>query len=102
MPAKLREVSSSDEEFDDYLDGPITSNFLSEDQTKLKPREIDVPKQDVGYPLASVAAFILACCIAHFLLVTQGFMGKAGIAKADSVADWLREFFAKYSIHYPE
>ncbi len=100
MPAKLQQLEDSDDELD--LDGPVTSNFLAGDQTQLSTRELTLnekPQTESLFSLAGVAAFILACSLAHFLLVTQGFMGKAGIQKADAIAEWIQKFFAKYSIH---
>ena len=69
MLAKLEHDES------DYdLDGPgVVSNFITQEHDTTVPRN----REEASYPLATVAAFIMACCIAHFLLKGMG-MAKLG------------------------
>jgi hypothetical protein len=107
----MQDTSQKEEEdydLDAVLDGPVISNFLSTEQETISPRELTFRKDEMriseepSYSVATVAAFILACCIAHFFLVTQGFMGTKGLAKMDAFAARVQEFFNKYSVHVPE
>ncbi|KAG8838603.1 hypothetical protein FRB91_011563 [Serendipita sp. 411] len=107
MTSKSQKKEINEEEdydLDAFLDEPPVSNFLSGDHESISPRELTFRKtepKESFYSFANVAAFILACCIAHFVLVTQGFMGKAGMAKADSIVAKIQEFFQKYTIELP-
>ncbi|KIM25384.1 hypothetical protein M408DRAFT_331157 [Serendipita vermifera MAFF 305830] len=105
----MPEITEVDEyDLDAALDGPVVSNFLEKDRETISPRELTFRKDEMhiseepAYPLATVAAFIMACCIAHWVLVTQGFLGKHGWEKLDNVVDSIQEFFTKHSITIPE
>jgi hypothetical protein len=106
QPDKVDE--DEDYDLDAALDGPVVSNFMSQEHESITPRELTFRKDELrvseepSYPLATVAAFIMACCIAHFLLVTQGFLGAKGLAKLDDFAARVQDFFNKHSIHVPE
>lgn len=97
-----------DYDIDAVLDEPAVSNFLSGDHETVSPRELTFRKDELGatdepgYSFTTVAAFILACCIAHFVLTTQGFLGARGMERLDTFATKVEEFFTKHSIHVPE
>ena len=103
-------MPAQDDEYDldAALDGPTVSNFLEKDRETISPRELTFRKDEMGlpeepsYPLATVVAFIMACCIAHWILVTQGFLGKSGWTKLDNIAESIQDFFTRHSITVPE
>lgn len=103
MP-KIEEVDDN-YDLDAALDETPVSNFLPQEYETISSRElrneIHSP-DDSGFSFTNVAAFILSCCIAHFLLVTQGFLGKDGWSKLDNVAEKVQEFFTKGAIQLPE
>ena len=107
MPDKLQ-AQEEDYDLDAALDGPVVSNFLEKDRENISPRELTFRKDEMGlpeepsYPLANVIAFIMACCLAHWILVTQGYMGKSGWTKLDGFVNSTQEFFARHSITIPE
>lgn len=108
MPDKLQPNEDDEYDLDAVLDEPPVSNFMSKDHETISPRELTFRKNELrvseepAFPLATVAAFIMACCLAHFILVTQGFLGTKGLEKLDGFAARVQDFFNKYSIHVPE
>ena len=107
-------LQAQEEEYDldAALDGPVVSNFLEKGRENISPRELtfrnDKPSllisEEPSYPLATVIAFIVACCLAHFvyILVTKGWLRNDGWGKLDGFVARVNEFFVKYSIHIPE
>jgi hypothetical protein len=101
-----------DYDLDAALDGPVISNFLEKNRENISPRELTFRKdepsllvsEEPSYPLETVVAFILACCLAHFayIIVTKQFLGTNGWGKLDGFVARINEFFTKHSIHVPE
>ncbi|KAF6755793.1 heme oxygenase 1 [Ephemerocybe angulata] len=52
---------------------------------------------EASWPLASVAAFIAAACLAHFIIVVGGFTGNRGYEKLLAIDEWVREAFQQFS-----
>jgi len=113
MPDKLQVQEEEDYDLDAALDGPVVSNFLEKDRENISPRELTFRKdepsrfisEEPSYPLASVMAFIMACCLAHlaYILLTKRLLGTVdGWSKLDEFAARVKEFFAKHSITIPE
>jgi hypothetical protein len=98
------EEVNDDYDLDAALDEAPVSNFLPQEQEIISKREeLELQSPDeTGISFTTVVAFIMSCCIAHFILVTGGFTGKTGMAKLDGFAEKLQDFFTKYSIQIPE
>jgi hypothetical protein len=111
MPDKLQ-AQEDEYDLDAALDGPVVSNFLEKDRENISPRELTFRKdepsplvsEEPAYPIATIVAFIMACCLAHFgyILVTKQFLGTNGWGKLDTFVARVNEFFVKYSINVPE
>ena len=103
-PGAENEGEGADDEYD--LDAPAVSNFLSREYETISPRELTfrdtAPGQEVGFPLTTVVAFVLAASVAHWLLVTQGFLGKQGTARQEAVWKWFEGVLTKWSIALPK
>lgn len=101
------EEVDDDYDLDAVLDEPPVSNFLAKEQEAISPRELTFRKDELRGPdetsfsFVNVAAFIMACCIAHFFLVTGGYIGKGGMTKLDRFVEKAEEFFTKHSIQIP-
>ncbi|KAF9262847.1 hypothetical protein L218DRAFT_902911 [Marasmius fiardii PR-910] len=52
-----------------------------------------------GYPVASVAAVIVAVSVAHFALTVGGFTGSRGYAKLELVEQWLDSAWKSITAH---
>ena len=92
-----------DEEYD--LDAPVVSNFMSRDYESISPRELTFreapPGPEMGFSMTTFIAFLMAASLAHFILVTQGFLGKKGTEKQEAVWNWVEGILTKWSITLP-
>ena len=72
----------------EFIPAPSPLQSLTQDDTD------DLPVKEKGtFPLGSVIAFILALCLSHFVLVTNGFTGAKGYAKLENVFEWITNLF---------
>ena len=94
----------SEEEYD--LSAPSVSNFLSAEYEAISPRELTFrnapPGPETSFPMTTFIAFVMAASLAHFLLVTQGFLGTRGLERQEAVWKWLEGVLAKWSIALPK
>jgi len=95
-----------DEEEEYDVNAPPVSNFMGGDYESISPREFTFreapPGPDVGFPLTTFVAFLMAASLAHFFLVTQGFLGKKGTEKQEAVWKWVEHILTKWSIALPK
>ena len=52
----------------------------------------EAPPREKTYPVASVVAFVLAVCLAHFLLVVGSFTGERGYTKLQAAVHWVSDY----------
>lgn len=57
------------------------------------PFEIEGPQSRREYSVASVAAFIAAACLAHFIIIVGGFTGARGYQKLLNLEHWISAHF---------
>lgn len=98
--------TNDEEEEEEYdLDVPPVSNFMSGDYENISPRELTFrdapPGPEMSFPMTTFIAFVMAASLAHFLLVTQGFLGKKGMEKQEAVWKWVEGILTKWSIVLP-
>ena len=93
-----------EEEYD--LNAPPVSNFMSGDYESISPRELTFrdapPGPEISFPMTTFIAFVMAVSLAHFVLVTQGFLGKKGMEKQEAVWKWVEGILTKWSITLPK
>jgi len=98
------DVEGDDEEYD--LDAPAVSNFMSREYETISPRELTFraapPRPQIGFSMTTFVALVMAACLAHFILVTQGFLGKKGVERQEALWKWLEDFLTKWSIPLPK
>ena len=97
----------NDEEEEEYdLNAPPVSNFMSGDYETISPRELTFrdapPGPEMRLSMTTFIAFVMAVSLAHFILVTQGFLGKKGTEKQEAVWNWLEGILTKWSITLPK
>jgi hypothetical protein len=98
------EEEEEEEEYD--LNTPPVSNFMSGDYEHISPRELTFreapPGPEMSFPMTTFIAFVMAVGLAHFILVTQGFLGKKGAEKEEAVWKWVEGILTKWSITLPK
>jgi len=99
--------SNGDGDDDEYdLNAPPVSNFMSGDYEHISPRELtfrDTPTSPgMSFPMTTFIALVMAASLAHFILVTQGFLGKKGMEKQEAVWKWVEGILTKWSITLPK
>lgn len=52
------------------------------------------PLTEKAWPLSTIATFVAAVCLAHFLIVVGGFSGEKGYAKLVAVEAWLHNVWS--------
>ncbi len=96
----------NDEEEEYHLDAPPVSNFMSRDYETISPREHTFrdapPRPAMSFPMTTFIAFIMAVSLAHFILVTQGFLGTKGTEKQEAVWNWVEGILTKWGITLPK
>ncbi|KAF8574312.1 heme oxygenase-like protein [Ramaria rubella] len=77
------------------LNGGILDILLPPSVPGLQPQAEVIPAEKTSgtVSVASVLSFLLAMGIAHFALVTGGFLGDAGIEKWDRAREWVGNAF---------
>ncbi|KAF9454878.1 heme oxygenase 1 [Macrolepiota fuliginosa MF-IS2] len=72
----------------------LTQQAQEKETTNRASLEISGSRTEKTYSLASVAAFIAATCLAHFVLVITGFTGAKGNQKLLALEHWFTTLFS--------
>ena len=103
----VQATGPNDEEEEEYdLNAPPVSNFMSGEYETISARESTSrgapPGPGMSLPMTTFIAFVMAVSLAHFILVTQGFLGKKGTEKQEAVWNWVEGILTKWGITQPK